>query len=251
MRALSARDVIELWETTVTAGPTERALAILGRAWPEIPSESLGAYPLGYRDGLLLELYRRTFGPELDLFVSCPCCGEGLELEVTADDLLARIPERTGDASFPDAVHELAVDEVTVCFRLPSSFDVMAAAEAPDHASARSLLLERVVVEAHRDGEEIVATELDETTQGRLATSLTSADPGAELIFDLACEACEHSWQALCDVIECFSYRLMVTARHLLREVHTLARGYGWREVDILALSAPRRRVYLEMLARD
>ena len=34
----------------------------------------------------------------------------------------------------------------------------------------------------------------------------------------------------------------------LLRQVHTLAMAYGWREIDILSMSALRRQVYLEML---
>jgi hypothetical protein len=32
--------------------------------------------------------------------------------------------------------------------------------------------------------------------------------------------------------------------------VDALARAYGWRESDILALSAPRRRAYLELTGR-
>jgi hypothetical protein len=37
-------------------------------------------------------------------------------------------------------------------------------------------------------------------------------------------------------------------AGHLLRDVHTLASAYGWRESDILALSAARRDFYLAAL---
>ena len=37
-------------------------------------------------------------------------------------------------------------------------------------------------------------------------------------------------------------------ARQLLRDVHALARAYGWREADILALSPTRRGIYLELL---
>jgi hypothetical protein len=33
-----------------------------------------------------------------------------------------------------------------------------------------------------------------------------------------------------------------------MREVHTLAAMYGWRETDILAMSAWRRQRYLEMI---
>ena len=41
---------------------------------------------------------------------------------------------------------------------------------------------------------------------------------------------------------------LATQAKRLLREVHFLARAYGWREADILAMSARRRQAYLEMV---
>jgi hypothetical protein len=34
-----------------------------------------------------------------------------------------------------------------------------------------------------------------------------------------------------------------------MRQVHTLALAYGWREIDILAMSSWRRQAYLEMLS--
>jgi hypothetical protein len=37
-------------------------------------------------------------------------------------------------------------------------------------------------------------------------------------------------------------------ARQTLAAVHRLAGAYGWREQDILALSAKRRQIYLEMI---
>ena len=38
-------------------------------------------------------------------------------------------------------------------------------------------------------------------------------------------------------------------ARALFGTVDTLARAYGWREADVLALSPRRRRVYLNLAA--
>jgi hypothetical protein len=40
-------------------------------------------------------------------------------------------------------------------------------------------------------------------------------------------------------------------ARRALRDTHTLARAYGWREADILAMSDFRRQQYLEMVAEQ
>jgi len=247
MSSLSTGDLLQVWEATAGAGATERAVALLARAWPERSPESLAALPLGRRDHLLLELYRGTFGADLDLFVRCPACGEGLELDVTADDLLAR-PGEPGEEAEADAVHELDADGLLIRFRLPTGADVDAATRAAGPAEARALLVERLVLAARRDGVGVDPAELDESEQTRLAESLAAADPRAEMLFDLDCHACRHPWQTLFDVAECFEHQLATASRHLLREVHALARGYGWREADILALSEPRRRVYLEML---
>ena len=50
------------------------------------------------------------------------------------------------------------------------------------------------------------------------------------------------------DIGEFFWRELTVQAKRLLREVHLLARGYGWREADVLALHPRRRQAYLDLL---
>jgi hypothetical protein len=37
----------------------------------------------------------------------------------------------------------------------------------------------------------------------------------------------------------------------LIREIHTLARAYHWREPDILPLSHERRQEYLRLIAEE
>jgi hypothetical protein len=254
VRALAAADILETWELAAAAGGTGRALAMLGRTWPDLGDERLAGLPLGRRDALLLELYRQTFGDELDLFVSCPSCGQGLELEVTAADLLAGRPAEelappSGEAG--QDFRELEADGLWLHFRLTSSADLAAAEQAPDPAAARTVLVERVVAAARRDGEEIAPAELYEHELQRLSAALAAADPLAEVVFDLECRVCSHRWQVSCDVADCCWRQLDAAARRLLREVHLLARGYGWREADVLALAPLRRRHYLEMLALE
>jgi hypothetical protein len=66
-------------------------------------------------------------------------------------------------------------------------------------------------------------------------------------MLDFACPSCGHEWQSLFDIAAFFWAEIAAQARRLLREVHQLASAYGWREADILAMSARRRRAYLEM----
>ena len=58
--------------------------------------------------------------------------------------------------------------------------------------------------------------------------------------------------QPLADSLEIAGFfwaELSTQARRLLGEVHTIASAYGWREAEILALSARRRHYYLELIS--
>jgi hypothetical protein len=82
-----------------------------------------------------------------------------------------------------------------------------------------------------------------------LGRRLAALDAGAELVLALACGACGASSRQALDVPSFVAAELDLLARRLLRQVHLLARAYAWPEADVLALSAGRRRAYLEMLA--
>jgi hypothetical protein len=78
---------------------------------------------------------------------------------------------------------------------------------------------------------------------------MAECDPQAEVLLDLACPACDHRWPLLFDATAYLWAEIAVHARRLLREVHLLARAYGWREADVLALSAARRSYYLDLVS--
>jgi len=82
----------------------------------------------------------------------------------------------------------------------------------------------------------------------QIAEQIERADPGADISLNLICPACDHRWQITFDIVTFFWAEINHLAKRLLREVHTLARAYGWREADILAMSAARRQAYLEMV---
>jgi hypothetical protein len=67
------------------------------------------------------------------------------------------------------------------------------------------------------------------------------------MLLDFICPVCGHAGQTLFDIAGYLWEEIRTQAQRLLHEVHALARAYGWREGDILALSAARRRAYLEM----
>lgn len=250
MRPLSARDILSVWERGESRPPVERALMILaaacaGRAW-----EELAALSIGERDALLLAAREQTFGPTLSSYADCPRCAERLEFRLAIADILvgSEASDLKSEAADLKKEFELAVDDVRLRFRLPNSFDLAAIASCDSTEAARRLLSERCLIAATRNSEALAASALDERMRTELAERMALCDPQAEVLLDMICPACNHRWQAIFDIALFFWAELQAQAKRLLREVNVLARAYGWPEADILAMSAARRRFYLEMV---
>jgi uncharacterized protein (UPF0212 family) len=243
MRPLSARDILSVWERGESRHPVDRALTILAAACRDRAWEEMAALSIGERDGLLLTSREQTFGPTLSSYADCPRCGERLEFVLAIADILV-----SSGASDLKKEFELAVDDVRLRFRLPNSFDLAAIASCDSTEAARRLLCERCLIAATRNAEALAAQDLDERMRTELAERMSACDPQAEVLLDMTCPACNHRWQAIFDIAIFFWAELQAQAKRLLREVHILARAYGWREADILAMSATRRQFYLEIV---
>lgn len=245
MRPLAAREVLDVWEEGQGHGPTVRALALLAAVCSGEPWEELERLPLGERDRRLLGLRRITAGPRLDVFAHCPDCAEPLELALETGELLTAFTPVPQEG-------ELARDGLALRFRPVTSADLLAVERCAHMETsveeARRSLAGCCLLEARRADRPVEVDELSEEELADLAQALADADPGAELLFDLRCPACEAVWQQVLDVAAFVWEELEAQARKILGEVHALARAYGWREVDVLALSPRRRRLYLEMV---
>ena len=79
---------------------------------------------------------------------------------------------------------------------------------------------------------------------------MAEADPQADVQLALVCPACGHTWQATFEIVSFLWAELSAWAERTLADVHALASTYGWREADILAMSARRRQRYLELAGR-
>jgi hypothetical protein len=241
MRPLSAHDLLVVWELGEEQHPLDRALTILAAAYPELTWDELATLSIGQRDARLLALRERTYGPRLESFVECPQCSESLEFEVLAADLCAT------ETAEEELALQLSRDGFELRFRLPDSRDLAAVLECRDLSAAHDLLVQRCVLEARRGGTPVAGSELPADIAAELSLSMSEHDPQAEVLIDLRCPGCQHRWQALFDIVTFFWTELSAQAQRLLREIHTLARAYGWRETDILGMSARRRQFYLEM----
>jgi len=245
MHSLSVASGLRLLESSRPSSAVEKALTLLGLAYPEMSRDELLALPTGQRDRLLLKLRESTLGRVLPARIECPQCSDSLETEVDIRSLLeANESEMPGD----DAL-VLREGVLTIRFRLPNSSDLLAAAGCPDAEAARGLLLSRCVLDVSDDGREPSAgSTLPESVVDALSETLDRLDPLSEIELQLRCPGCGHEWAALLEPAEFLWEELSDRSARLLMEIDALARAYGWREEDILAMSAERRRLYVEMV---
>jgi|SRR6185436_851990 len=241
MSPLTSHGLLDAWEWGQGRGPTARALAILAVASPESGWEELAALPLGERDRRLLALREELLGPRIDGLARCPACAEDLDVVFDARDLQA------GAVAAP-AESRLSMEGLTLRFRPTGSHDLLAVQGCSGIEEARLRLAGRCLLEAWREDRALGVEDLADEELAVLADAMAEADPGAELLIELRCPACGHGWWELLDVASFVWAELEVQVRSLLRDVHVLARAYGWREADILSLSPRRRRIYLEMV---
>ncbi|MBZ4415586.1 hypothetical protein [Myxococcus sp. RHSTA-1-4] len=240
MRALSASDIVHLWEVGQPQHPLDRALTLVGAACPELSRQELVALDVASRDSLLLRLRERTVGPLLDCYAECPACRTSLEFQVETERLLALLnTARSGRV--------LEADGVEVRYRLPDSRDLAAVARCPDAGAARQLLLRRCVLGASDSQGAFSADALPDGVVTALCARLEEEAGVADAQVDLRCPSCGHVLEVAIDITEFFWRELAVEARRLLREVHVLARAYCWSEESILAMGPQRRRFYLEL----
>jgi hypothetical protein len=242
MRALLAPDIVRMWEAGRDQPPLERTLTLLSGGAAEMSRAELAALSIGRRDARLLELRRQVFGETLQAFAECPQCGSYLEMQFGA----AEINQPNEDET--PAILELASHGVTARFRSPTTADLAKAILVGDLGGAKEALLGQCLIEAREEGVEISAQQLPPEMVEEINRRMVAADPAAEVLLDLCCPVCAHSWEALFDIASFFWKEISANARRLLHEVDALARAYGWSEAEILGLSATRRQAYLELI---
>ncbi len=245
MRALSSEEIVKIWEMGQGRGIQERALALLSVACPGMTSDQLAGLSIGERDSSLLELREETFGQNLSGFAECPHCRERLEFKMTTADIRGR---PNSEPVEKEHSFELPEEDLSLCFRLPTSLDLSLVAGCATVQEARGLLVKRCVSQVRRQGAPVPVEKLSRELIHRLAERMAECAPQSEVLLDLHCPQCHHHWQILFDIAAYLWTEVTTQAKRLLREVHALASAYGWREGDILSMSHVRRQFYLEMV---
>ena len=243
MPCADARRLLDAWDAGAAAGASRRARVILRQLAPHLDQDRIGSLTAGERDRELLGIRHHLFGSELTACAPCRACGQRLEIELDAGALLATERRPSGPS-----VTVRAAGDIVIVARPPSVADLELAAEAAHPGAAQSVILRRCIESARR-GDDLVAIEnLPKAALDELGTQLEAADPDCRIELAASCPSCRESSSYTFDIATFLWAEIEAEALRLLHDVHRLARGYGWRESDILVMSGVRRRAYLGML---
>ena len=260
MKALSADELLTVWEQGLSQPILRRALILLAAAFPEVPEDNLPQLSIGQRDGLLMQLRERLFGQTLLNTAVCPECGERIEWQNSLSDFLLSPDQITRQQE----AFELNTGGYQLMFRLPNSLDVAAvinshqiqelqldqqqSSSQSQSQSQQLQLLSRCLLQIEQEGNGCDFDELPDTVLQALTDQLEALDPQADIRLNLTCPECAHVWTVLFDIVSFLWTEVNEWAERMLQTVYQLAAGYGWSEQEILRLSPVRRQLYLGLM---
>ena len=224
--ALTHGELLAMWDRGEGTSATRRAMAM-------VSDSQLWSLPVGRRDAALLELRELLFGDAFTGVTTCPSCEQKLELTFNAADVRREAASTDGET--------IVCDGVEIAFRLPTSVDLASIERATSIEAARAVLLERCVTS-------VSAREVPEAAVEAITARMAELDPQADVTIDVDCPDCAHAWREPFDIVTFVWNELASWARHLLADVHLLARAYGWSEESIVSMAPSRRNAYLEMV---
>lgn len=244
MRVLSAKNLLDAWERCLDEPAPMRGATLLAAACDETTSGETAKWSVARRDAALFELREQLFGPVVEAMVTCARCGERAELEFSLDEIRGRNLRPHPSANAGNPARTIQLDGRRIRYRAPTSEDLLAISGIADVEMARTKLLERCVGfgDSKRGG-------LSAAMAHRVIEHIARDQAEAQVEVKFSCPGCGHEWIALFDIAAFLWREVDDWARRMLREVHLLASRYGWREIDILSMSARRRQAYVEMLA--
>ena len=239
---LTGEALLSAWERGGRQSWSARALTLLSAGYPGLARPDAAALTLAVRDRLLLELRGITFGDAFAAFAVCQGCGEQLEFALPHAWAAAALEGAEDAAATP------TVDDWVLNLRLADTADIDDAAGEPDIDAARTRLLDRCVTAVDPRGDAVPYRDLPEAVRATAETRLAALHEAGELSVFLACPACTARQSVIVDLSSYLWTEVRHAAGRLLQEVHELAQAHWWSETTILAMSAPRRRAYLELI---
>lgn len=190
------------------------------------------------RDVLLAVAYQSTYGPRVESTIKCPACEAPFELNFDVGDL---VQEVRASAKREALSHEAGVFKLDdACqFRLPTGSDELAVAGMAAEEAADQLL-SRCIVKG------------DPRTHGlAIQKAMERVAPVLDAELAARCPECGHEHAVRFSLQTYFLSALLQEQPRLGREIHCLARAYGWGLRDVLSLSRKQRRRLVELVEAE
>jgi hypothetical protein len=210
--------------------------------------EAAWSLPLGARILRLLQIVELTTQKaSLTITSSCPQidCHRPLEMVLPYAQLAAYASSENAPGNivqFPRA------DATPHALRLPTGRDQAAwqsqTYQTPDEALA-------AIVRSLLTASDASSIDLSGAHLEPLAAIMEQADPLVSLSVSVTCPHCAHDADLPLDLEAVALQQLAQHQRALLRDVHEIARHYGWSEGEVLAVSAQRRAQYRRLIAAE
>ncbi len=197
------------------------------------PPSELRKDTLGQRNYRLLELHEQLFGAPIEARVKCASCDADNEFALPKAAMLG-----SGDFD-PDTCVAVDRGDRSYRLRLPRIADIEAAAQAG--GDIKRQLLQRCRLDE--------GPPPDELDLAAIEAELERLDPLANLAIETACAHCQAPILATVELADFIARDIDRVAAALLRDIDTIAVGYGWSEQAIIALPAARRARYVQMIA--
>jgi hypothetical protein len=237
---LGAAKLLETWESAQNLVPSDRALKFLDLASPHSEASALEDLTIGERDQRLMQLRKWLFGSQLEIQVPCSMCRETMEATLDLDQFAA------SSGSTEKDYHSVEIEGRSFRLRAPTVKDVAKIRGTNDRNAIVAALLAACVQES--DGTTLDPERLSSAEVGAIAQHMAQIDSAADIVVALACPHCGATTQKSLDITHILFREIGEHVRQLLRDIHVIATAYGWPEHEILSLSAPRRRAYLDMI---
>ena len=182
---------------------------------------------------------------ELPLSLRCPSCREPLVVALPLDTVLdlARHAEE-------ERIVSIEREEIgALAMRRPTGEDQRHWQEQQYASSteAERAVMQSLLANPAPTAFDSVATDV----VSRVADAMQEVDPLPSLTIASTCPECGAESEHALDVEALLLSELAREQRLLLREVHRLAKRYGWSEQEVLALPRWRRRAYLALIDEE
>jgi hypothetical protein len=204
---------------------------------------------IGDRIALLLHLRQLMFGNDIDAETSCPSCGKVVSLDLSVLSLLQPVePE-------PKTEYHFNIDNFDLTIRPLQGRDQEEIVEVYAHSGSTSKHAEQYAESVVRaciiSCEPPLPKNLSTDFIDKISSKLERLDPQAEIILNMTCPHCNHSFITAFFAEDFILQEISVRQKQNLdQEIHWLAFYYHWSENEILSLSMKRRKKYVKLINR-